>query len=194
MDIRHTLWVFDAVAGLKDFRNKSLPDVMDKLNREYLANCVGAVPHAGSTDKIVSADAKQVTGQTVPAGLFDAVVFLVKDDSQSFGPKIGGAFTSSPDVLGRTFLGTRGGGLSEVYWNKCYSSKELAASIFHEAAHLKSGLDNSMHNARVGAPHGGPGLKVLSANGSSFFSPSLDDFDFYSIAIPRHIIVRTRVP
>jgi len=49
---------------------------------------------------------------------------------------------------------------------------EAAAAIFHEAAHLKSGLGNAMRTARVGAPHGGPGLRVLGAVGGGKSAPS----------------------
>jgi hypothetical protein len=192
MNIDHTLWVFDTIVGLRDFRNKSLPEVLNMLNLEYLSNCVGVVP--GGTDTIVSAVATRVNGALIAPGRFDAVVFLVKDATHSFGPKIGGSGPNSPDVLGRTFLGASGGGLAEVYWDTCFSSKEMAAAIFHEAAHLKSGKGQEMHDQTVGRPHGGPGLRVLRANGASFASPSGDDLDFYSVAITKTIALRTRIP
>ena len=193
MNIDHTLWVFDTIVGLRDHRNKSLPDALKLLNGAYLSYCQGAVP-GGSAHTIVSAIGKQVTGSQVSPSAFDAVVFLVKDPTQSFGPKIGGTAANQADVLGRTFLGAAGGGLAEVYWDLCRGNNELAAAIFHEAAHLKSGLGQQMHTATVGAPHGGPGLRVLRANGASFFAPSGDDCDFYSIAIPNRIALRTKPP
>ena len=192
MTIAHTLWVFDAITGLRDLRNKSLPDVLNILNFDFLPNCVGPVP--GKTDTISSAVATRATGTTIAPGRFDAVVFLVKDATQSFGPKVGGTGPGGADVLGQTFLGAAGGDVAEVYWDRCFSSREMAASIFHEAAHLKSGLGQSMHNQTVGAPHGGPGLRVLRANGASFSSPSYDDLDFYAAAIARPILLRRTIP
>src|SRR5215813_608381 len=102
MNISHTLWIFDAVKGLRDFRNKSLADVLSILNSDFLPNCVGPVP--GKTDTISAAVATQANGRTIAPGRFDAVVFLVKDAAQSFGPKVGGTGPGGADVLGQTFL------------------------------------------------------------------------------------------
>jgi hypothetical protein len=100
----------------------------------------------------------------------------------------------NPLQLGATFLGSPQGGVAEVYVGRCRNDNELASSIFHEAAHLKSGMDESMHMAAVGPAHGGMALHVLTATGSNFSSPSGDDLDFYAKAIHRQIKIRVRVP
>jgi hypothetical protein len=190
--IQHTLWVFDT--GLRDFRSKTIPDALSMLNGRFLSNCVGNV---GTSFRIDSAAATTATGSTISPGRFDAVVFLVRDVDQSVGARIGGDLTQARNnrmILGNTFLGHPAGRLSEVYWDRCFNNNEAATAIFHEAAHAKSGLGGAMHTARVGAPHGGPGLRVLAEYGGGQVYPSEDDLDFYSDAITKPIVVRTQVP
>ena len=42
--------------------------------------------------------------------------------------------------------------ICEVYFDRLYegSSKELAGACYHELAHIKSNMDNSMHSKRDG--------------------------------------------
>ena len=157
-------------------------------------DCLGVVP--GGTDRITSAAAKLAASASIAPGRFDAVVFLVKDVSSSLRAVIPGVPLTplGPAVTGNTVLRVSGGGLAKVYWNRCFNDKEVAWAIFHEAAHLKSGLAGQMHTAVVGPPHGGPGIRVLTAAGAGASSPSSDDFEFYMMAIAKQITVRTRIP
>lgn len=190
--IDHTLWVINASA--RYMGQKSLDTVMSRLNSLFLANCVGDV---NANFAIGSATGTLAPPPITPAQ-FDAVVFLVGDVSRSLGPKIGqqvrATTVRNPLVLGTTFLSVPGGGLAEVYWDRCFNNEEAAGAIFHEAAHLKSGLDDPMHTWKSPVPHGGAGLKVLSATGGKFPVPSWDDFEFYSSAITKQITVRTTIP
>lgn len=191
--IQHTLWVFDA--GARDFRSKTIPEAIGLLNALFLPNCVGDV---GVNFTINSAVATPVAGGPIAPGRFDAVVFLVRDVSHSLSAKIGAKLSANAQnnnmVLGSTFIGHPAGGLAEVFWDRCFNNNEAAGAIFHEAAHLKSGLADKMHTATVGAPHGGSGLKVLSAIGGKHAIPSYDDLEFYSNAITNQITVRTQIP
>lgn len=187
-DISHTLWVVPH--RLRDNGAKNMASVISRLNDLFLANCVGPVP--GGVDRVVSAVARLGTAP-VAAARFDAVVFVVQERTLSLGQSLGGSPTTEANVNGKTFLGAAGGDLAEAYWGQCVNNEEAATTIFHEAAHLKSGKGNDMHTAKVGAPHGGPGLRVLRA--SSFSQvPSQDDLDFYTAAIARPITQWTRVP
>jgi len=191
--IQHTLWVFDA--GVRDFRFKSIPGAIGMLNALYLSNCIG---DTGANFTVQSAVAMLAPGRMIAPQRFDAVVFLVRDPSQSLIAKTGGDImepSNNPKAAGFTVAGNSAvAGLAEVYWDRCFNNSEVAASIFHEAAHLKSGLGRSMHTQTVGAPHGGPGLRVLSDQGSSKGFPSEDDLDFYADAITKPITVRSLVP
>ena len=190
--IQHTLWVINASA--RYMGQKSLDTVMSRLNNLFLANCVGDV---NANFAIGAATGTLATPPIVPAQ-FDAVVFLVGDVGRSLGPRIGQqpkpTTVSNRLVLGSTFLGAPSGGLAEVYWDRCVNNEEVAGAIFHEAAHLKSGLDAPMHNWKSPTPHGGPGIKVLSATGGKFPIPSWDDFECYSSFIPNQVTMRTNIP
>jgi hypothetical protein len=189
--INHTIWLVDT--GLRDFRHKSIPETLGRINGIFLSNCIGNV----ATDTIVSATARLAATVPITTARFDAVVFLVRNVAQSLAPRIGRSPTralNDPSVLGTTFLGSPGGGLAEVYWERCFSDSEAASAIFHEAAHLKSGLGEAMHIQKVGARHGGWGLRVLTEKGGAFPFPSEDDLDFYSSAITKPILLRSAVP
>jgi hypothetical protein len=190
--IQHTLWVINASARAMIF--KSLDVVISRLNNLFLANCVGDV---NANFAIGAATGALATPPITPAP-YDAVVFLVGDVGRSLGPKIGQQVkpttVSNPLVLGSTFMAGSVAGLAEVYWDRCINNEEAAGAIFHEAAHLKSGLADAMHTWKSAVPHGGPGLKVLSATGGKFPTPSWDDFEFYSNAITKQITVRTNIP
>lgn len=189
--IQPTLWVFPV--GRRAFRYATIPEAISLLNGIFLSDCNGNVGNFK-----VTAVGTVATGSTISPGPFDAVVFLVRDAPQSLMPRVGAAapitVVSNRMVLGFTSLSLSVGPLSEVYWDGCNSNNEAAAAIFHEAAHAKSGLDNAMHTATVGVPHGGPGLRALSALGGKSPLPSKDDLDFYSNVVPKQITVRNHVP
>lgn|SRR5579871_845733 len=190
LTIRHTLWVFNA--GVRSFRRTTIPEAINLLNALFLSNCVGNV---GANFTIASAMGTQAPGAPISPGPFDTVVFLVEDVANSVianraGP-LPARVLNRATTLGYTVIGQTGGPLSEVYWSRLFNTNEAAGAIFHEAAHAKSGMGDSMHDVKVGGPHGGPGLKVLSAVGGKFPIPSWDDLEFYQNQIPKTITVRT---
>jgi hypothetical protein len=70
------------------------------------------------------------------------------------------------------------------------NNDEMAASIFHKAAHLKSHGDPGIHVFVT--PN--VGVKVLSATGAHFTLPSSDDLDYCIAHILSTIALRTAAP
>lgn len=161
------------------------------LNSQLLNNCTDS--------EVVSATARLAGGQTIAPGIYDSVVFVVKDLNHSLINKIGGDVTEPTNnarILGLTLIGSAGGGVAEVYWDRCINDIEAADSIFHESAHLKSEQVDAMHNYIIQGIGGGDTLKVrvLSKYGSGAAVMSWGDIDFYSKAIRNSIRVRTSPP
>jgi len=176
MAINFTMWIFDIV-GVPNRED----DISSLLNTNYLGLC---------TDGTVAATNVRwaASGDVIAPAKYDAVVFLISNPKASLTPLIGGNATRAvkkDTVRGLTTLGATGGGLAEVYWDRCYNLNSVASSIFHEAAHLKSGKDDAMHNT--------PGVSILSERGGFDF-PTWEDLDFFSAAIKRPITLRRRVP
>ena len=180
--VAHVLWMYD-LAG-PDTEWKTRDQVIRMLYGNYLTNCTGrqyGIEYAVST--------WVTSNTTIAAQKYDAVVFMIGDIKASLVKKLGGSIErarNNQKHLGTTLLGATGGGLAEIYWDRCFNSFEVAAAIFHEAAHLKSGQDDTMHDAA--------GVRVLSAAGGQFQYPSWEDLEFYQAAIKRPITVRTKVP
>jgi len=173
--IHFTLWLFDLV-GLTDVKQADISGIIDG---RFLANC--------RDDQVRSAKTSWATTSPIAAKPFDAVVFLVVDFRQSLAPKIGGSRPGpSDDALGNTYQGSPTGGLAEVYWDKCLNLSEVCTSIFHEAAHLKSGEGAAMHDAA--------GVRALAKKGAKAVHPSWADLEFFTAAIKRKITLRTTVP
>jgi hypothetical protein len=188
--IAHALWIFDltSTAHLTCNQVQTITRTLSILNDLYLANCTNA--------SIDSAKAVATTAGSISPGLFDAVVFLVPDTNDSIIAKIGQSIDqviNDPQKVGLTVTGMVDGGVAEVYWNRLVNDDEVAASIFHEAAHLKSDGDPAMHTFHSPGM-GGAGVRVLAARNYQFQSPSFDDLIFYSDHIPKQIKLRTRVP
>jgi hypothetical protein len=126
--------------------------------------------------------------ESIAPGKFDAVVFVVPDLRYGLLARIGGSTEramKSDRVFGTTALGHPMGGMAEVYWERCKNTEDVASSILHEAAHLKSGLDDKMHQAKD--------VRIFSEAGTGR-SLSWGDIDFYKAAIQRPVRLRTRVP
>lgn len=187
MGIQHTLWMFD-MAG-RDDAYKTRDQVKKIIDAIYLANC---------NDGIDNAFSKWIAyGETIAPNRFDAVVFVIDDTRHSLVRKIGGDVSDadqSPTVLGTTALGATGGGLAEVYWDRCVNHYEVAGAIFHEAAHLKSDMGKEMHDWKSPAQSGGMALRILSAKGGTYQYPSWGDLTFYEAAVKRAITLRTKAP
>lgn len=168
--------MFDLAGPDTQFQTRD--QVIQIINGIYLANCNAGIDYAYA--KWVKPDL------IISPNKFDAVVFMVNDVRDSLLKKIGGSAQINPKALGTTLLGATGGGLAEVYWNRCLNNYETAGAIFHEAAHLKSGQIDSMHQAS--------GVRVLKENGGQYEYPSWNDLEFYEAAIKRPITLRTNVP
>ena len=88
----------------------------------------------------------------------DVIVYVVASVGYSRIWKVGGAVDrarANTNILGMTDLNLK---ICEVYFDRLYegSSKELAGACYHEAAHIKSNMDNSMHNNQDGFLKGSP--------------------------------------
>ncbi|CAG9252168.1 hypothetical protein PUN4_180106 [Paraburkholderia unamae] len=178
MAIQHILWVFDLAGQNTDYKTRT--ESKKRLDLLFLSNC---------NNGIESARSEWVGSATIIAPHeFDAVVFLIPNVGQSLINKVGvdvSVVKADITALGYTATGMPGGGVSEVYWDRCLNSQEVASSIFHEAAHLKS---------ENGKMHDKPRMRVLSVKGATYDYPSWEDLEFYEAAIKRRITLRTKVP
>ena len=106
-----------------------------------------------------SADAKLINDDVTPSlGETDVIVYMVRSVSKSVIAKKGGDVSvaeANGNLLGLTDLNNK---ICEVYFDRMYegSPKELSGSIFHEAAHIKSNMDNAMHDGQNGFLKGNP--------------------------------------
>ena len=91
-------------------------------------------------------------GTTPTLAETDVIVYVVRNISKSVISAKGGSVAlaeSNGNVLGLTDLNKK---ISEVYFDRLYegSPKELSGACYHEAAHIKSNKDNSMHTGQDG--------------------------------------------
>jgi hypothetical protein len=196
MGISHTLWIFDLTSSsyLTSGSNQTLNGTLNVLNGLFLQPCM--------TDPNIAVDtaiAVFAGGTSISPGANDSVVFLVPDVGQSEIVKASGdnsAAVSNATMLGLTSTPMVNGGVAEVYWGRCYNDYEVAGSIFHESAHLKSNNDPTMHTFSSGGGWGGTGVRVLSDHGASLAQkgPNNDDLVFYVAHIPTTIPLRISAP
>jgi hypothetical protein len=98
-------------------------------------------------------DAVLVDENTSPSLLdTDVVVYVVRNVSKSVISAKGGNVSiaeNNGNMLGLTHLNMK---ICEVYFDRLYegSPKEFAGACYHEAAHIKSNMDNSMHTNQDG--------------------------------------------
>lgn len=88
----------------------------------------------------------------------DVIVYVVRNIGKSVITAKGGtvaAAEADTNILGLTDLNLK---ICEVYFDRLYdgSAKELAGACYHEAAHIKSNMDNGMHNDQNGFLKGKP--------------------------------------
>jgi len=132
-----------------------------------------------------SSDAKLVDDTTSPAILeTDVIVYLVRNISKSVISANGGNVTlaqNNDKVLGLTDLTLK---ISEVYFDRLYdgSAKELAGAAYHEAAHIKSNMDNSMHTNQDG---------FLKASPDYYGTPSDSNNAFLATNLGRKLSMKT---
>ena len=80
----------------------------------------------------------------------DVIVYVVASVGYSRIWKVGGAVDrarANTNILGMTDLNLK---ICEVYFDRCFqgSPKELAGAAYHEAAHILSNKDDSMHKGQ----------------------------------------------
>ena len=102
---------------------------------------------------ITGTDVKVVDDGTSPTLLdTDVIVYMVRSVSKSVIAKQGGSVAiaeANEGILGLTDLNKK---ICEVYFARMYegSPKELSGAVYHEAAHILSNMDNSMHKNQDG--------------------------------------------
>ncbi len=106
-----------------------------------------------------SCDAMLVASDAAPSlQETDVIVYIVRDVYHSVISKNGGnndIAAADGNMLGLTDLNSK---ICEVYYDRLYngSDKELSGACYHEAAHILSNKDNSMHTGQDGFLKGKP--------------------------------------
>lgn len=88
----------------------------------------------------------------------DVIIYVVSDVNKSIIKANGGTVAraeANPNTLGLTDLNAK---ICEVYFDRMFqgSAKELAGAAYHEAAHIKSNMDDAMHTNQDGFLKGAP--------------------------------------
>ena len=101
--------------------------------------------------------------------------------------------TLNENLKGLTATPLPGGGISEVYWNRCELLSGVAGAIFHEACHLKfkAKRHNEMHDA-VGSD--GKKVWILGTNNMNAAHPNTADIEVFKSKIPNAVPLRNRLP
>jgi len=119
-----------------------------------------------------SADAKLINDDVTPTlGDTDAIVYMVRSVSKSVIAKQGGDVSiaeGNGNLLGLTDLNSK---ICEVYFDRMYdgSPKELSGAIFHEVAHIKSNMDNKMHDGQDGFLKASPDYNGVPTDSNNSF-------------------------
>ncbi len=88
----------------------------------------------------------------------DVIVYVVANANNSVIAANGGSAAravADTNILGLTDLNAK---ICEVYFDRMFqgSPKELAGAAYHEAAHIKSNMDDTLHNGQDGFLKGSP--------------------------------------
>ena len=116
----------------------------------------------------------------------DIVVYVITDVNRSIIELNGGSAAvakANTTILGLTDLNLN---ISEVYFDRVFqgSAKELAGAAYHEAAHYKSNMDDSMmHTQQDG---------FLQASPDYNGNPTTRNTDFFVTHIPRKVRLQWR--
>ena len=113
----------------------------------------------------------------------DVIVYVVPDVGQSIIAANGGTVAravADTNILGMTDLNSK---ICEVYFDRMFqgSAKELAGAAYHEAAHIKSNIDDKLHNGQDGFLKGSPDY-----NGS----PTIRNTTFFATHLSRKVNMR----
>ncbi|MGH9947193.1 MAG: hypothetical protein ACRD6X_08350 [Pyrinomonadaceae bacterium] len=141
MAAKFTLYIKQK-GGSKESAEKAIT-----LLKTYLPKVVEKNATFDSSDAVLVADDASPTILDT-----DVIVYLVSRVAKSVIGKKGGSTAlaeSNGNLLGMTDLNLK---ICEVYFDRLYegSPKELSGAVFHEAAHIKSNKDNSMHSGQNG--------------------------------------------
>jgi hypothetical protein len=114
----------------------------------------------------------------------DVIVYVVPDAHKSIIAANGGSVAravADTNILGLTDLNSK---ICEVYFDRMFqgSPKELAGAAYHEAAHIKSNMDDRLHNGQDGFLNGAPDY-----NGS----PSTKNTTFMATHLGRKVSMRS---
>lgn len=129
-------------SGSKEAAEKAIT-----LMKTYLPKVVEKNPaFTGSDAVLVDENTTPTLAET------DVIVYMVKSVGKSIIAAKGGDVSiahSNGNLLGLTDLNLK---ICEVYFDRMYdgSPKELSGACYHEAAHIKSNMDNSMHKGQDG--------------------------------------------
>ncbi len=189
MPIRHTLWVF-FLAGrgrLTGSQTQNIDEVMSNLNNLFMKPLISDL----SDSAVASLVPDGTTSVNFTAG--DAVVFIISNFNKSLLAKVYGSNRPGSKVTGLTVFGKGIRSISEVYWERCLSSLEVANSVFHEAAHGMSQQGDRMHHYFIHGIGGGS-VRVLNAHIHGSFLPSWGDLDFYAKAIDQGTRFYSSIP
>lgn len=191
MAIPFRLWVLDTV-GLTDVKREDLRNLTD---RNFMIPLRGVDMAAGNV-RVVGLD------EAIAPGRFDAVVFLTTIGFRGAGSIMKLAGVSPEEAIenesieGLTDARLKGGGIAEVYWNRCETLSQVASAIFHEAGHLKfqETFRDQMHGS-VGSD-GKTKVHILGKHLGKGFSqlPNIADIQVFKSKIPNVIVLRTRMP
>lgn len=113
----------------------------------------------------------------------DVIVYVVPDTHKSVIAANGGSAAravADTNILGLTDLNSK---ICEVYFDRMFqgSPKELAGAAYHEVAHIKSNMDDRLHNGQDGFLRGSPDY-----NGS----PSTKNTTFMATHLGRRVSMR----
>ncbi len=130
-------------------------------------------------------DAVLVKSDATPTLLdTDVIVYIVRDVYHSAIKKAGGnndRAISDGNLLGLTDLTTK---VCEVYYDRLYngSEKECSGACYHEAAHILSNMDDTLHKDQDGFLKGKPDY---------YGSPSEANNTFFAKHLGRKITMRS---
>lgn len=136
----------------------------------HLKTYIASVIAKGTT--FDSSDVVYVDDSTTPSlGDTDVVVYVVRSLAKSVISAKNGSVAvaeANTNILGLTDLNLK---ICEVYFDRLYegSPKELAGACYHEAAHIKSNMDNSMHNNQDGFLKGSPDYNGTPTDSNNTF-------------------------
>ncbi len=167
-----------------------LKDIVSK-DRPFFANngvgqCAGKVVNLLKTylESVIkinkafsSVDARWSPDSYTPALLdTDVIIYVVPDAHKSIIAANGGSAAraiADTNILGLTDLNSK---ICEVYFDRMFqgSAKELAGAAYHEAAHIKSNMDDRLHNGQDGFLKGAPDYNGSpSAKNTTFMATHL---------------------